>query len=54
MAVITVILAFKRYELQYHLPDYVYPHCPSKKLRILKLLDAFNTVMTILASAVQI
>ena len=54
MAVITVILAFKRYELQYHLTDYVYPHCPSKKLRILKLLDAFNTVMTILASAVPI
>ena len=54
MAVITVILAFKRYELQYHLTDYVYPHCPSKKLRILKFLDAFNTVMTILASAVPI
>ena len=54
MSVITIILAFKRYELQYYLTDYAHSDYPSKKLRIIKLLDAFNTIMTILASAVPI
>ena len=54
MSVITIILAFKRYELQYYLTDYANSNYPSKKLRIIKLLDAFNTVMVILASAVPI
>ena len=42
MSVITIILAFKRYELQYYLTDYANSNYPSKKLRIIKLLDAFN------------
>lgn len=54
MSVITIILAFKRYELQYYLTDYVNSDYPNKKLRILKLLDVFNTLITILASAVPI
>ena len=54
MSVITIILAFKRYELQYYLTDYANSNYPSKKLRIIKLLDAFNTIMVILASAVPI
>lgn len=54
MAVITIILAFKRYELLYHLTDYANSDCTRKKIWSIKLVDAFNTLMIILGSAVPI
>ena len=54
MSVITIILAFKRYELQYYLTDYVNSDLTSKKIWSIKLVDAFNTLMTILGSAIPI
>ena len=54
MAVITIILAFGRYELQYHMTSFLNPDYDSKRIRRRRLEDAFNTVMTIIASAYPI
>ena len=54
MAVITVILAFKRYELQYNLVGYIKPEYDSRQIKKERFWDAFHTFMTILASAYTI
>ena len=54
LSVITVILAFKRYELQYNLVGYLKPDYNSGQIRKERFWDAFNTFMTILASAYTI
>lgn len=54
MAVVTVILAFKRYELQYNLVGYMKPDYNDKQIRKERFWDAFHTFMTILASAYTI
>ena len=54
MAVITIILAFGRYELQYHMTSFLNPDYDSKRIKRRRLEDAFNTFMTIIASAYPI
>lgn len=50
MATITIILAFKRFELYYHMTSYINPDYDSKKLRNHRLLDIYLICMTIIVS----